>query len=233
MVAEPLELLDWKRRVFALYEQVRASQDPAEAWSRWRAIRDDLFAKHPSSPLPADDRERFAGLPFFEYDPAARVVAEVEQAEPRTYEIATSGDGAYSFTRFGIVASSSPAGRRSSRSTGSRATAAASSCRFATRPAAPRPTAPAATCWTASRAPTSGPATAFWSATSTSPTTRPAPTTRSGCARWRRRRTGWRCRSGRVSATQRAEAPGSGDAVFFFRVRLVAADRCQAAALQP
>jgi len=103
MVADPLQLLDWKRRVFALYEQVRASQDPAEAWSRWRAIRDDLFAKHPSSPLPADDRERFAGLPFFEYDPAARVVAEVEQAEPRTYEIATSGDGAYSFTRFGIV----------------------------------------------------------------------------------------------------------------------------------
>jgi uncharacterized protein len=102
-VDDPLELLDWKRRVFALYAEVRASPDPRDAWSRWRAGRDELFAHHPSSPLPAKARERFAGLPFFDYDPGARVVAEVADAEPRTYEIATSGEGSYSFTRCGLV----------------------------------------------------------------------------------------------------------------------------------
>jgi uncharacterized protein len=102
-VGDPLALLDWKRRVFALYAEVRDSSDPVEAWSRWRAGRDDLLANHPSSPLPLDERARFVGLPFFDYDPAARVLAEVEEAEPRTYEIATSGDGAYSFTRFAVI----------------------------------------------------------------------------------------------------------------------------------
>jgi uncharacterized protein len=102
-VADPLALLDWKRRVFAVYAEVRASQDPAEAWSRWRAVRDELFANHPSSPLPTAERGHFAGLPCFDYDPAARIVAEVTDAAPRTYEIATSGDGSYSFTRSGVL----------------------------------------------------------------------------------------------------------------------------------
>ena len=101
---EPLtvfDLLDWKRRIADSYRQIRASSEPRAAWMRWRRVRDEMFASHPQSPLPPEDRSHFAGLPFFDYDPAARVLAEVAPAEPERYDIATSGDGSYSFTRFG------------------------------------------------------------------------------------------------------------------------------------
>jgi uncharacterized protein (DUF1684 family) len=102
-VADPFTLLDWKRRVFSLYEEVREMPDPLMAWGYWRQIRDELFASHPQSPLPELTRRRFGGLPYFDYDPAARVFAEVVEAERRTYEIATSGEDPYSFTRFGVA----------------------------------------------------------------------------------------------------------------------------------
>jgi uncharacterized protein (DUF1684 family) len=95
-----LELLDWKRRIFALYALIRESGDPAEAWARWRETRDSLFATHPQSPIPAARRGSFGGLPFFDYDPSGRALAEVVTAEPARYEIATSGNGSYAFTRF-------------------------------------------------------------------------------------------------------------------------------------
>lgn len=101
--AESLELLDWKRRVFALYAEVRAGEDPEAAWRLWREARDELFGGHSQSPLPPAERGGFDGLPYYDYEPAARVTAEVAEAEPRTYEIGTSGDGAYSFTRFGTA----------------------------------------------------------------------------------------------------------------------------------
>jgi uncharacterized protein len=96
-----LALADWRRRVNDLYGRVRATSDPSEAWRIWRAGRDDLFANHPQSPLPDDERESFPGLPHFDYDPAARVLAAVDPVEPMTLEIATSTDGAYRFTRVG------------------------------------------------------------------------------------------------------------------------------------
>jgi uncharacterized protein (DUF1684 family) len=103
-VAEQLELMDWKRRVFGLYAEVRSSEDPESAWGLWRWTRDELFADHPQSPLPEPERSGFDGLPYYDYDPRARVLAEVAEAEARTYEIGTSGEGAYSFTRFGTAA---------------------------------------------------------------------------------------------------------------------------------
>src|SRR5436305_13551122 len=75
--------------------------EPEAAWRLWRDRRDELFASHPQSPLPAEARVRFAGVPYFGYDPALRVFADVEPAEPERREIATSGDRAYSLTRFG------------------------------------------------------------------------------------------------------------------------------------
>jgi uncharacterized protein len=99
-VSAQLELLEWKRRVFALYQRVRETGEPEEAWRDWRATRDDLFANHPQTPLPPEARERFEGLPYFDYDPGLRVLADVTEAEPRRYEIGTSGEGAYAFTRF-------------------------------------------------------------------------------------------------------------------------------------
>jgi uncharacterized protein (DUF1684 family) len=101
--AEASQLLDWKRRIFGLYAEVRAEEDPERAWSHWRRTRDELFSSHPQSPIPAERREGFGGLPFFDYDPGARVLAEVAPTEPKRYEIGTSGDGAYAFSRFGVA----------------------------------------------------------------------------------------------------------------------------------
>jgi uncharacterized protein len=96
-----LDLLDWKRRVFELYAEVRRSDDPRAAWQRWRETRDDLFRSHPQSPLPPAVRAAFAGVPYFDYDPSLRVLAEVEPAEREQRRIATSGEEPYAFTRFG------------------------------------------------------------------------------------------------------------------------------------
>ncbi len=101
---EQLDLLDWKRRVFDLYREVRLSSDPAAAWRRWRRERDALFAGHPQSPLPEAARAAFPGLPFFGYDPASRTLARVDRAAPAVSEIETSGNGTYRFTRFGVAA---------------------------------------------------------------------------------------------------------------------------------
>jgi uncharacterized protein len=79
---------------------VRACDGPRRGWERWGAVRDELFAGHPQSPLPPAARAGFAGIDYFEHDPGARVLADVVEVERRTYEIATSGDEPYSFTRF-------------------------------------------------------------------------------------------------------------------------------------
>jgi uncharacterized protein (DUF1684 family) len=95
-----LDLLDWKRRVFALYAEVRASPDPEQAWQRWRRVREELFATHPQSPLPFDRRAGFAGLDYFAYDPAFRVLADVESAPDEARGIAGSAGSAIVFRRF-------------------------------------------------------------------------------------------------------------------------------------
>lgn len=77
-----LELYDWRKRVAALYAArdaaLRAGDAPAAVWERWRAGRDDLFARHPQSPLSDEARRTFTRLPYFPYDPTLRVAAEVE-----------------------------------------------------------------------------------------------------------------------------------------------------------
>ena len=98
---DELELLDWKRRVFALYAAVRAEPDAARATAGWRAGRDELFASHPQSPLP--DRAGFSGLPYFPFDPAARVTADVGPAERRRFEVEASAGEPMAFVRFAVA----------------------------------------------------------------------------------------------------------------------------------
>lgn len=95
-----LDLLDWKRRVFALYAEVRASDDPEAAWRRWREVREELFRTHPQSPIPEAERAGYAGPVLYDYDPAFRVLAELGDAEPQELQVTTSRDGTYAFTRF-------------------------------------------------------------------------------------------------------------------------------------
>jgi uncharacterized protein (DUF1684 family) len=102
--AGALELLDWKRRIFDLYEQVRASTEPRPAWERWRATRDSLFREHPQSPLPPRRRSAFPGGDYFDYDPAFRVLARVEPAEPTRFDVAGSAGATFPFSRIGTAA---------------------------------------------------------------------------------------------------------------------------------
>jgi uncharacterized protein len=101
VIGDLVALSDWRRRVSDLHHEVRAASDPATAWRTWRAGRDDLFARHPQSPLPEGERAGFRGIAYFDYEPSARVLATVAPVEPVTLDIATSGNGAYRFTRFG------------------------------------------------------------------------------------------------------------------------------------
>jgi hypothetical protein len=103
MLEETLDLLEWKRRIFELYAEIRHALDPAEAWLLWRQVRDDLFRSHPQSPLPEQARTAFAGVPYFPYDRGLRFLAEVEAAEPQSLQIAGSAGSKIRFTRFGVA----------------------------------------------------------------------------------------------------------------------------------
>ena len=99
-----LTLLDWRRRVHAVYTAVRASDDLVQAHSLWSAERDDLFAHHPQSPLSPDRRGTFTGVPVKAYDPAWRFeLPIVTDIEPVHIDVATGTDGIVPFDRVGAV----------------------------------------------------------------------------------------------------------------------------------
>jgi uncharacterized protein (DUF1684 family) len=98
-----LDVVDWRRRTFALYEEVRAAADPAEGHARWVSGRDELFATHPASPLLPEHREGFTGLPVPTYDPAWRFEVELWPAEPEVWSAETGTDGTVVFERVGLA----------------------------------------------------------------------------------------------------------------------------------
>jgi uncharacterized protein (DUF1684 family) len=98
-VDDVLDLLDWKRRVFALYAEVRAAP-PVVGWQRWRDGRDELFRTHPQSPVPSEARASFGGLDCFAYEAGLRVTAEVVLMESREISIGASGGETVRFDRF-------------------------------------------------------------------------------------------------------------------------------------
>lgn len=92
-----LELLDWRRRVAALYAEARAAADPATAHARWIEARAELFATHPQS------ADRNARLRYAPYDDRWRFASDVLPAPPERIEIATATDGVVPFERIGRV----------------------------------------------------------------------------------------------------------------------------------
>jgi uncharacterized protein (DUF1684 family) len=96
-----LTLLDWRRRVFDLYRDVRAATDPRAAHARWCDVRRDLFRHHPDSPLPVDARADDPGPLVAPYDPAFRFELAVEGAPPERVEIPTSTNRVIAFDRIG------------------------------------------------------------------------------------------------------------------------------------
>lgn len=94
---EALELADWRRRVAELYlAEPREGREGVEAFRRGR---DELFRSHPQSPV--GRRDGFDGLPYFDYEPAARVRARFEQpGDSQPLELDTGGqDGVVTLRR--------------------------------------------------------------------------------------------------------------------------------------
>lgn len=119
-----LQLADWRRRIAALYAQVRdrAATDPLAAWTHWWAVREALYREHPQSPVPARERAGFRARAF-PYDPALRFETTVlpqpggagptdVTAEGASLAIPTSGGGTMGFQRLGWVEVPFPAGPR-------------------------------------------------------------------------------------------------------------------------
>jgi uncharacterized protein (DUF1684 family) len=98
---QTLQLFDWRRRVTALYAEVRAAADPRAAWDRWRQVRHELLSAHPQSPIPEEGRPSFTGADYFDYDPRFRAMADVREAEPEHFDVQGSAGESFGFTRFG------------------------------------------------------------------------------------------------------------------------------------
>ena len=93
-----LEVLDWRRRTFALYREVRSEPDPAAGFALWCSGRRAMFSGHPASPRPS------AVLRYAPYDPTLRFeVALAPAGEPARLEIPTGTDGVVPFERIGRV----------------------------------------------------------------------------------------------------------------------------------
>jgi uncharacterized protein (DUF1684 family) len=73
--SEYLELLDWRRRVAEMFGELRRRPADGETLLWFRAEKDALFRHHPQSPIPADARADFGGLPYWPFDPQGRVLA--------------------------------------------------------------------------------------------------------------------------------------------------------------
>jgi uncharacterized protein len=93
-VDETLALADWRRRIAALYVDVRrlAERDPAEALDYWRAVRERLFREHPQSPIPSIERAGFVAR-HFPHDPELRFEVRVEPLNQGATRLAVPGGG--------------------------------------------------------------------------------------------------------------------------------------------
>jgi uncharacterized protein (DUF1684 family) len=134
ITTDELTLADWRRRVAALYVDVRRllPADPDEALARWRREREALYRHHPQSPVPAAAQGAFRAL-HFPTDPSLRFDVRVEPDAPADAQatgsaaVASAGLGAFGaaplllpisdgggmqLRRIGFVAVPFPAGTR-------------------------------------------------------------------------------------------------------------------------
>lgn len=109
-----LELVDYRRRVAAIYAAVRdETTDPEARWRRFVSERDRLFRDHPQSALDPERRASFAGLNYFPYHPGYRVQAEVDtEVEHTAFEVSLRDDGRFVMTRLARLRFELPAGEQ-------------------------------------------------------------------------------------------------------------------------
>jgi uncharacterized protein (DUF1684 family) len=126
MAIEVLSLADWRRRMAALYADVRllAEPSPERAWRHWVETRERLFRTHPQSPVPARARSAFRAR-HWPYDPALRFSAVAVEPEPgrelgadagqpqaRSLALPNSGGETLGFRRIGTLTIPFPIGER-------------------------------------------------------------------------------------------------------------------------
>ena len=71
----------------------------AQAWTGWRAVRDDLFKSHAASPLSSDQQATLKELAYFDYDPAFRFLVGISDTVDFTPQtIALMDDGPLTLT---------------------------------------------------------------------------------------------------------------------------------------
>jgi hypothetical protein len=105
----PLDLAHWRRRVAALYADVRAASGAPEALAAFRRAKDGLFATHPQSPIPAG--ARFEGLRYWPHRSDLRVTAALEpEADGPELLLPSSTDEPFRFRRVGWVRPELPGG---------------------------------------------------------------------------------------------------------------------------
>jgi uncharacterized protein len=100
---DTLDLLDYRRRVADLYADVRAAPRDESTWRHWREQRDALFATHPQSAIPGEQRAAFEGLAYFDHDPSWRVTASVEPTAGDPLAINHSAGGATTARMFALA----------------------------------------------------------------------------------------------------------------------------------
>ncbi len=105
-MSDQLALADWRRRVAALYADLRSdARADAIRLVTFRTRKDRLFGEHPQSPIPADARRDFRGLAYWRHEPSLTVRARLERdpaAPPLALPRSGAGD-AMSYARIGWV----------------------------------------------------------------------------------------------------------------------------------
>ncbi len=110
---DPESLADWRRQVSELYARVRmdAAGDPARAWDRFRSRRDQLFKRHPQTPLSASQVESFTGLDYFPYDPSWRLIGQLDRSmRGETQSLELGEDGTFHYRQIGKLRIETPDG---------------------------------------------------------------------------------------------------------------------------
>jgi uncharacterized protein len=102
-----IDTLDWRRRTFELYDNVRAvaeTDDPGAAHAYWVLARNQMLQTHPASAILPEQRGAFTGVPVAPYDPAWRFEVEIEPAaEPQSWDVETGTDGVVPFRLLGTA----------------------------------------------------------------------------------------------------------------------------------
>ena len=110
-----LDLLDYRRRVFNLYAEIRdVGTDSIGTHKRWIDERNQLFARHNQSALDDAQKASFTGLKYWDYQPEYRVVAQLDtNVEAVQYQISVGDDGSVTIRQIGQVTFALPTGKGS------------------------------------------------------------------------------------------------------------------------